>query len=369
MRSFHYTYELAAFTLLLFLHAWLLRRTLPPGWAGRIFGALSLLGALTAIIVSPAVWGAAAEGEGQYLRAAALLWSLFAPFTLGLWLLSRRAFPPHQPARRAAMRSLALLPAAGAIHGIKTGRSQFQVRHQKICFPNLPEALQGLRMVQLSDIHYGPFLSAAELKRVVGMANELDGDLLFITGDLITRTDDLLPECLAILKNLRAASPILGCMGNHEAYAACEDALEQQASRFGWKFLRHSRQTIQLPGARLNIAGVDYEWKKKDYLSRAAGLIEPGAFNLLLAHNPDVFPRAAELGFQLTLSGHTHGGQVDVELLDQHLNVVRVFTPYTRGLYNMGNSQCFVNSGVGAIGVPLRIGAPPEVALIELCAS
>jgi len=96
-------------------------------------------------------------------------------------------------------------------------------------------------------------------------------------------------------------------------------------------------------------------------------VIEHGALNVLLQHNPDVFPVAAQQGFGLTVSGHTHGGQVNVEILRQNLNVARVFTPYVDGIYKKGNSTIFVSRGIGTIGMPVRLGAPPEVALIRLC--
>jgi hypothetical protein len=95
--------------------------------------------------------------------------------------------------------------------------------------------------------------------------------------------------------------------------------------------------------------------------------VDPAAFNVLLSHNPDVFPVAARKGFPLTISGHTHGGQVRVEILQQDLNVARFFTHYVDGLYNQGGSSIFVSRGIGTIGLPARLGAPPEVALITLC--
>ena len=88
---------------------------------------------------------------------------------------------------------------------------------------------------------------------------------------------------------------------------------------------------------------------------------------MLLSHNPDVFPVAARKGFPLTISGHTHGGQVRIEILGQDLNVARFFTPYVDGLYRRGDSSIFVSRGIGTIGLPARLGAPPEVALITLC--
>jgi predicted MPP superfamily phosphohydrolase len=103
------------------------------------------------------------------------------------------------------------------------------------------------------------------------------------------------------------------------------------------------------------------------YLVGAEKMIRPAALNVLLSHNPDVFPVAARQGWHFTISGHTHGGQVNVEILRQDLNIARFFTPYTMGLYRIGPSSIYVSRGIGTIGVPVRLGAPPEVALLRLC--
>jgi predicted MPP superfamily phosphohydrolase len=94
-----------------------------------------------------------------------------------------------------------------------------------------------------------------------------------------------------------------------------------------------------------------------------------GALNVLLSHNPDVFPVAASKGFDLTMAGHTHGGQVDFEILEHHVNIARFFTPYVYGRYEREGKSIFVTRGIGTVGAPARLGAPPEVALIRLCAS
>ena len=95
-------------------------------------------------------------------------------------------------------------------------------------------------------------------------------------------------------------------------------------------------------------------------------MIEPGALNVLLSHNPDVFPVAAQQGYNLVLAGHTHGGQVNIEILDAGINPARFFTPYVYGLYRQGNAASYVTRGIGTIGIPARIGAPPEISLLRL---
>jgi predicted MPP superfamily phosphohydrolase len=94
--------------------------------------------------------------------------------------------------------------------------------------------------------------------------------------------------------------------------------------------------------------------------------VAPGAVNVLLSHNPDVFPAAVRQGYNLVIAGHTHGGQVTVEILDQSINAARFFTPYVYGLYRQGNAAAYVTRGIGTIGIPARIGAPPEITLLRL---
>jgi len=119
----------------------------------------------------------------------------------------------------------------------------------------------------------------------------------------------------------------------------------------------------------MNIAGVDYQPMKKPYLRGAGQMVEPGVFNMLLSHNPDVFPVAARQGWDLTVAGHTHGGQVRVEILHEDMNVARFFTPFVDGLYQQDGRSVWVSRGIGTIGLPVRLGAPPEVALLRLCRS
>lgn len=308
-----------------------------------------------------------------WVRAAAFAGSLYSLLLLPvIWYWRRRRPLPHNPGRRrlllASRALLAGAPMAAAGFGVAIGRQQYQVKEIEIAFPHLPPDLHGLRLVQISDIHLSPFLSRADLARVVDMANETRAHLALVTGDLITFAKDPLDDCLAELTRLRADAGVFGCLGNHERYAKAEQYTVDQGARRGLRFLRQQAATLPFGAARLRLAGVDYQSLRAPYLEGAEQLREPGAFHLLLSHNPDVFPVAARKGFDLTLAGHTHGGQVNFEILEQQLNVARFYTPYTYGLYREDARAVYVTSGIGTVGVPMRLGAPPEVALIKLCA-
>jgi len=246
-------------------------------------------------------------------------------------------------------------------------RFQLSLREQNIAVQDLPRDLDGLRLVQLTDIHLSPFLSERELERAVAMANETRAHVALVTGDLITGPGDPLDACLNQLARLRADAGVFGCMGNHEIYTGSEAYVAFRGARLGIRFLRRAAAALRFGNAALNLAGVDYQRLNRPYLVGAEQLIQPGACNLLLSHNPDVFPVAVRQGYQLTVAGHTHGGQVRVEILRQDLNIARFFTPYVDGLYRQGSSSIFVSRGIGTIALPVRLGSPPEVALLRLC--
>jgi predicted MPP superfamily phosphohydrolase len=210
-------------------------------------------------------------------------------------------------------------------------------------------------------------LSERQLAQAVDMANETRAHVALVTGDLISTGKDPLDACLAQLSRLRADAGVFGCLGNHEIYAGAEDYVEAQGARMGHRYLRRRAESLKFGQATLNLAGVDYQRSGKPYLVGAERMLAPGAFNVLLSHNPDVFPVAARQGFRLTIAGHTHGGQVRVEILRQDLNIARFFTPYVDGLYRRDQAAVFVSRGIGTIGLPARIGAPPEVNLLRLC--
>jgi predicted MPP superfamily phosphohydrolase len=284
------------------------------------------------------------------------------------WL---RAQPGHSAARRAFLHTtraaLLVTPAVVTGYGVFIQRLNISLREQDLKFPGLPKDLDGLRLVQLTDIHLSPFLSERELARAVDMANETRAQLALVTGDLITNARDPLDICLRQLSRLRADAGIFGCLGNHESYANVEDYVEQQGARMGHRYLRQRAESLKFGQATLNLAGVDYQRIRRPYLVGAERMIAPHAFNVLLSHNPDVFPVAARQGYPLTIAGHTHGGQVRIEILGQDLNVARFYTPYVDGLYHRNGAAVFVSRGIGTIALPARLGAPPEVNLLRLC--
>jgi predicted MPP superfamily phosphohydrolase len=279
--------------------------------------------------------------------------------------------PMRRKALKAGVTAVLASPLAITGFGIVVERRNFVFKEIEIGIPNLPKDLQGLKLVQLTDMHVSPFLTVRELARAVDMANEAKAHVALVTGDLITSAGDPLDGCIRELSRLRADAGVFGCMGNHEVYANCEDYTARQAALLGMRFLRQEARTLRFGTASINLAGVDYQKFGGTYLPGAERMISPDplALNILLSHNPDVFPVAAGQGWDLTLAGHTHGGQVTFELLSRQLNIARFYTKYVQGHYELGGKSIFVSRGLGTVGVPARIGAPPEVVLIKLCAT
>jgi predicted MPP superfamily phosphohydrolase len=259
-------------------------------------------------------------------------------------------------------------PLAVLGYGALVQRTDFRVREIDVPIPGLAGDLDGLRLLHLSDIHLSAFLSEAELARVIDAANELRADVGVVTGDLITAVGDPLDACIRQLARIKAGAGMFGCLGNHERLAGAEDYTTRTAAAAGIRFLRGRTLRLRFGSSVLNLAGVDYQQigDKPAYLRGAARMIVPGACNILLSHNPDVFPVAAGQGWDLMLAGHTHGGQVTVEIIDLSINPGRFFTPYVYGLYRSGASAAYVTRGIGTIDIPARIGAPPEIAVLRL---
>jgi len=284
------------------------------------------------------------------------------------------------------------IPFGVGAYGFLIGRHDYRVHQVDLPVSGLPQELDGLRIAQLSDIHIGSYMSAAEVRRAVGLANELKPDLAIVTGDFVTGPNDPLESCVSELARLQASLGVWGCNGNHEIYAKAQERSAELFADHGMKLLRQENAEIGWRGGKFNLIGVDYQLARSLHgrrlimLARTGALVRRDIPNILLSHNPNSFPRAAELGIELMLTGHTHGGQVRVEILDREFSPAHFMTPYVAGLYKrplgcdstLGDQEVstatsaapaalvYVNRGLGTIGAPVRLGVPPEISLLTL---
>jgi uncharacterized protein len=344
---------------------------------------------------------------GTWLVGGARVWllaSFFAFFAFQsvqvVGWVSRAAhgvFSPRvafDPARRDLFRYAAYmagtLPFLAATYGFATERLKYVVEKVDVPIANLPKALDGLRIAQLSDLHIGEFMPREEIRRAVEMANDLKPDLAVLTGDFISGQHDPLEDCIAELSKLRAPLGTWGCNGNHEIYAGAENAAQQLFDRHGMKLLRQENAQLEFQGEKLNLIGVDYQRDSMTpgphgaMLLGMERLVSRDMPNILLSHNPNSFRRAAQMGIELSLAGHTHGGQVKVEIVDHSISPARLITDFVAGLFHLplGNGDAqpvmgangysgksaylYVNRGLGTFGFPVRLGVPPEITLLTL---
>jgi predicted MPP superfamily phosphohydrolase len=256
------------------------------------------------------------------------------------------------------------------------GRLNLETTHRPIYLKNLPKAFDGFRIAQLSDIHIGPFMSEDEIRKYVQIANALKPDMIVLTGDFLTFDPSPKEAVVAALSGLRAPFGVFGCLGNHDNWARSEDALSELFGQAGIRILRQEHVAIRSSGERFNLIGIDFANSR--HMTAGVGhmsaqrlegmetLMEKDTVNVLLSHNPETFDRAAELGIDFSLAGHTHGGQLALEFISPEIAPSRIVTPYVAGWFQQPGGQLYVNRGIGTIAAPMRVGAPPELTVFQL---
>jgi hypothetical protein len=304
------------------------------------------------------------------------------------WLYSKAFLlsnPGHHallsPGRRRfleqAAYTVSAAPFVAGVYGLFYGRLNLEVTRQRIRLRRLPKAFDGFRIAQLSDIHIGPFMSAEEIRKYIAICNQQKPDLVTLTGDFITWDPSTHGAAVEALSGLKAPFGIFGSMGNHEYWSEVEESIARLFAARGIRILRQQSAPILSGGATLNLLGVDYQGVRggapshgahlvRRYLENIEHLVRSDTANILMSHNPNTFERAPDLGIDLSLAGHTHGGQVTLEYIHPDLSPSRLITPYVRGWFQKGDAQLYVNRGIGTIFVPMRLGAPPEITIYEL---
>jgi hypothetical protein len=238
------------------------------------------------------------------------------------------------------------------------------VRRQRFDLPNLPTAWDGFKILQISDVHAGPYMDADRMTRLRDMANGLDPDLIVFTGDQMDRRNSDAQRFVEGFSGISAPMGVWGILGNHDHFIdpkRSEWALEAA----GIQPLVNSAVTFERSGASLALIGIE------DLLARDGRAPDfsiltqyPASFRVCLCHQPQGWHRAAAAGAHLTLSGHTHGGQI--ALTGRNLNVARFSTRYVAGPYRREEAYLYVSRGVGVGALPVRVGAPPEIDLLTL---
>lgn len=315
------------------------------------------------------------------MAAFALLLSLVALRDV-LWLLAlvvdaalvSFGIPPLLPEGEAQRRALlvdtnlVVVGTAAVLYGVGflEARRRPRVRRVRVPIEGLPAALEGFRVVQLSDVHIGPTIRRAFLEAVVDEVNAQEPHVVAITGDLVDGTVDDLGAHTAPLGRLRAAYGAYFVTGNHEYYSGALPWVSF-LSGLGLEVLLNEHRVVEHGGHEVVVAGVcDYSAGHfvPDHAHDPGRAIEgapDGAIKLLLAHQPRSAFAAKDHGFHLQLSGHTHGGQ----FIPWNF-FVPLQQPFVAGLHKVGDMWVYTSSGTGYWGPPLRLGAPSEITLVEL---
>jgi predicted MPP superfamily phosphohydrolase len=267
--------------------------------------------------------------------------------------------------------------ALSLAYGYTIGQRRLRVRQLDLPWRHCPPAWEGLRILQLSDIHIGQNLKKAQLERFVTRANALGPDLVCITGDIADTPTADLENFLPLLARLHATYGVIAVLGNHDHYAGADRVQAALRRLTTFRVLRDEQIAIEIRGQTLHVIGLDdhgRDWARGktnvSYLGAALSRVPADEPILLLSHRPDVFPQAAERGVALTLSGHTHGGQIGVPWFDGRVrNLAEFMTDFDRGLYERGGSYLYVNSGLGVTGQRIRLNTPREIVVIDLRAA
>ena len=241
---------------------------------------------------------------------------------------------------------------------------RFSVNQERIWLDALPSAYSGLRVVQISDIHHGLFLSKEWLSQAVQQANRLNPDIIALTGDFVTYSRRNIGPAADALGRLRARHGVYAVLGNHD-FRVDADAVTQALRREHIDVMRNRHITLGLGGASLYLAGVDDYGYGAD-LRRAVRGIPKDAATILLAHNPRIIHLASRHGVSLILAGHTHGGQVNIPLLGTVYGRSPERLRFKIGWDRLGATQIYVSRGLGTIVLPWRLRCPAEITQIEL---
>jgi predicted MPP superfamily phosphohydrolase len=294
----------------------------------------------------------------------------------------------YLPDRRKFVSQLALglaaIPFTGMAYGILTGKYNYKIRRIRLLFKNLPDAFHGFTLTQLSDIHSGSFDSPKDVARGVKMANDLQSDLILFTGDLVNSQAKEMAQWIDVFSQLKAQYGKISVLGNHdygdyhhwENEKAKEENLEQLKkvhAAIGFNLLLNQHIRIEKDGESIVVAGVE-NWGKMGFqqygdLDKALENVNKDQFTLLLSHDPSHWDEKVlkhPHHVNLTLSGHTHGMQMGVEIPGFRWSPSQYVYKRWAGIYEEKGHYLYVNRGFGFLGFPGRVGILPEITVITL---
>jgi predicted MPP superfamily phosphohydrolase len=280
---------------------------------------------------------------------------------------------------------MAALPFAGFVYGMIKGAFDYKVHRLRVVLPNLPSEFNGLRIVQISDIHTGSFVSTKPLAQAIKIVNEQKADVIFFTGDLVNNRTNEVEGFTDVFKKIKAPMGVYSTLGNHdygdyvswdnrEAKAKNLEDLKQVHADLGWKLLMNEHIVLKKGDAEIAVLGIEnwggnLHFPKYGDMKKAHAGTEKYPVKLLLSHDPShwnlqVQPEYPDV--DITFSGHTHGFQFGIEIPGFKWSPSQFVYKQWAGLYSDGKQHLYVNRGLGFLGYPGRIGILPEITVMEL---
>lgn len=283
---------------------------------------------------------------------------------------------------------IAAVPFVSMIYGMIGGAYDYRIRNVKLKFPGLPSGFDGFRIVQISDLHTGSFMSTDPLKKAMSLIMEQKADAIFVTGDLV---NDKHVEALPfsdILASLKAPYGVHSILGNHDygdyfRWDKVEDKIENLESLkkfqkdIGWNLLLNDHTFIEKDGDKIGLIGVE-NWSSRMNFQKYGDMkistkgMQPADFNILLSHDPSHWDAEITEKYKyvdLTLSGHTHGMQFGIDIPGFKWSPVQYVYKQWADIYQKGSQYLYVNRGLGFLAYPGRVGIMPEITVFELCKS
>ena len=258
------------------------------------------------------------------------------------------------------------LAALGSALGVGYGLMEAKwlgVNRVTLTIPNLPTAFKGKTLAFLSDLHHGPYVPLSYVRHAVEMTNALKPDLIALGGDYPHRSVKYIAPCVSELGRLHAPLGVYAVLGNHDHYYGGQPHASAALRAVGIPELTNCGLWIEADGARLWLCGVDDFWRGRQNLPAALGGTTTRDAVILLSHNPDYVERIHDPRVGLVLSGHTHGGQVDIPIYGPPIVPSLYGQKYAHGLARGPVTQVFVSRGIGTISPPVRILCKPEIVL------
>jgi uncharacterized protein len=300
------------------------------------------------------------------------------------------AVNPHAISRLRFLNVIALtmaaIPFSSFIYGMVKGAFDYKIHRVKVVLPNLPSEFNGLKIVQISDIHSGSFVSTSPLETAVKMIQQQNADIIFFTGDLVNNESKEMNPFIEVLSKITAPMGVFSTLGNHDYgdYVTWESQVAKEKNlqdlkdihtKLGWKLMMNEHVSLKKAESEIALIGIEnwggnLNFPKYGDMKKAYAGTEKYPVKLLLSHDPSHWNMQVTEEFKdvdITFSGHTHGFQFGIEIpgLIKWSPSQFVYKQWA-GLYSKNDQYLYVNRGLGFLGYPGRVGILPEITVMEL---